>query len=183
MIAMQYNIVLPSDYDMSIIVNRIRENGNKTDGFTNLKMKAYLLAEKSKYDNCENQYAPFYLWEKVDGMNQFLLGGPFNNIIHSFGRPVVHNWVVLHEYVVKCASARYAAVQTVPLASLFDCETLLAYERKHFENCINNPATAAYITAYNPYCWELCRFHMASDFEALAEDMRAGLIYDVYHIS
>ena len=55
MIAMQYAIDLPSDYDMEIIRRRVRENGDKTDGFPGLEMKAYLIAEKGKYGNTRNQ--------------------------------------------------------------------------------------------------------------------------------
>ena len=45
MLAMQYNITLPNDYDMGIIRKRVENSGNKTDGFEELKMKAYLVAE------------------------------------------------------------------------------------------------------------------------------------------
>lgn len=47
---------------MGIICNRVRNNGNKTDGFQDLLMKAYLIAEKDKHRNIQNEYAPFYLW-------------------------------------------------------------------------------------------------------------------------
>lgn len=39
MIASQYKIVLPSDYDMGIIRQRVKVNGHKTDGFYGLKFK------------------------------------------------------------------------------------------------------------------------------------------------
>jgi Domain of unknown function (DUF4865) len=52
---------------MGIIRDRILNNGSKTDGFPSLNMKAYLVAEKSKYNNYENQYAPFYLWDNGQG--------------------------------------------------------------------------------------------------------------------
>lgn len=31
--SMQYKITLPNDYDMTIIRERVRKNGAKTDGF------------------------------------------------------------------------------------------------------------------------------------------------------
>jgi hypothetical protein len=43
---MQYNIKLPSDYDMNIIKDKVKNNGFKTDCFRDLLMKAYLIAEK-----------------------------------------------------------------------------------------------------------------------------------------
>lgn len=46
MLATQYKIILPSDYDMNIIKERVRKNGPKTDGFPGLKFKLYLITEK-----------------------------------------------------------------------------------------------------------------------------------------
>ena len=43
---MQYKILLPDDYDMNIIRQRVSVNGYKTDGFQDLLFKAYLIAEK-----------------------------------------------------------------------------------------------------------------------------------------
>ena len=42
MLAMQYKIQLPDDFDMNLIRQRVRENGTKTDGFQDLIFKAYL---------------------------------------------------------------------------------------------------------------------------------------------
>lgn len=71
MIGMQYKITLPGDYNMEIIKNRIRENGYKTDGFKDLLFKCYLIQEKN-LDSFENTYAPLYLWNHSEGMNQFI---------------------------------------------------------------------------------------------------------------
>jgi len=183
MIAMQYNIVLPSDYDMNIIKNRIRDNGYKTDGFLDLKMKAYLVAEKNKYSNYENQYAPFYLWAKEDGMNHFLLDGYFNNILNSFGWMQVHNWVVLNEQTKKVVKPQYATVETVSIPAFADFAAIRDNEKANFTNWITNDSTTAYITAYNPLTWELCRYHISTDLEVLKETTKSCLIYDVHHIS
>lgn len=183
MIAMQYNIVLPNDYDMEIIKKRSRDNGHKTDGFPDLAMKAYLIAEKGKYNNYENQYAPFYLWEKEEGMNQFLLGGFFNNILNSFGWQKVHNWMVLHAQVRKSFEPQYAVVHTVPIPIFADFAALCDDEAKNHNDCIADPSTTASITAYNPLTWELCHYHMATDLEKLKSTTIGNLIYDVYHIS
>ena len=46
MIAMQYSLVLPANYDMGIVERRIAERGHFTDGFSGLAFKAYLHAKK-----------------------------------------------------------------------------------------------------------------------------------------
>lgn len=48
MIAMQYKILLPDDYDMNSIRQRVVNNGSKTDGFQDLLFKAYLITERNK---------------------------------------------------------------------------------------------------------------------------------------
>lgn len=183
MIAMQYNIVLPSDYDMEIIKKRTRDNGNKTDGFIDLAMKAYLIAEKSKYNNYENQYAPFYLWENEDGMNHFLLDGYFSNILNSFGWTKVNNWIVLHEQVKKSTEQQYATIQKITIPAFSDFTAMCDNEKENFTSWIADNATTAYITAYNPFTWELCHYHMSTDIEMLIKVANNSLIYDVHHIS
>ena len=85
MLAMQYKIQLPDDFDMNLIRQRVRENGTKTDGFQDLIFKAYLSSTKGQHDVQANQYAPLYLWGGVDGMNQFIWQGFYDNILKSFG--------------------------------------------------------------------------------------------------
>ena len=85
MIASQYKITLPSDYNMGIIKERIKQNGSKTDGFYALKFKFYLIAEKGEFNNPSNIYAPFYIWNTSEGLNKFLFEGAYDNIINSFG--------------------------------------------------------------------------------------------------
>lgn len=183
MITMQYNVTLPTDYDMNIIRKRVQDSGSKTDGFQDLKMKAYLIAEKGKYSNFENQYAPFYLWDKAEGMNQFLLGGPFNNIINSFGRPKVNNWFVLCECVKKIPEPQYAAIQIAYVPTVQNVSLLLEKEKQNFIERIADLSTTAYIISYNPLKWEICCFYMSTDLSLLQEFEKDSLIYDVHHIS
>ncbi len=183
MISMQYNIVLPGDYNMDTIKKRVKDNGSKTDGFPDLKMKAYLIAEKNKYGNYENQYAPFYLWRKEDGMNKFLLDGYFNNILHSFGWTKVKSWIVMHEYVKAAFEFQYAVIQRLPVTEFTDITAMCNDEKENFTEWIEKTATTAYITAYNPSSWEVCRFHMTADIELLKKVAEGSLIYDVHHVS
>lgn len=80
MIAMQYKILLPDDYDMDVIKKRVALNGQKTDGFQDLIFKAYLISETN-----HKEYSPLYLWKDHGGMNQFIFNGFYDNILDSFG--------------------------------------------------------------------------------------------------
>ena len=50
MLAMQYKIQLPDDFDMNLYSAAVRDNGTKTDGFQNLTFKTYLISTKGEHD-------------------------------------------------------------------------------------------------------------------------------------
>lgn len=95
MLAMQYSFTLPADYDMRIIRRRIADKGHLLDDFPGLAFKAYLYAlrDDDALPGADNQYAPFYLWRHVEGMNAFLGDAGFAGLCRDFGRPPVRTWV------------------------------------------------------------------------------------------
>ncbi|MFM9447963.1 DUF4865 family protein [Streptomyces acidiscabies] len=90
--AMQYELTLPADYDMSIVHARVARAGHLLDDWQGLGLKAYLLRERGADGSPVNQYAPFYLWHTARGMNRFLWGGAFQRLSDDFGRPAVRQW-------------------------------------------------------------------------------------------
>ncbi|MCH0562358.1 MULTISPECIES: DUF4865 family protein [unclassified Streptomyces] len=93
--AMQYELTLPADYDMGIVRSRVARAGHLTDDWEGLGLKAYLIRERGLHGSPVNQYAPFYLWNTVEGMNTFLWGGGFQGLCDDFGRPGVQQWTGL----------------------------------------------------------------------------------------
>ncbi|MEV6755174.1 DUF4865 family protein [Streptomyces sp. NPDC051214] len=93
--AMQYEITLPADYDMTVIRNRVASKGHLLDNYPGLGTKAYLIRERGVDGSPVNQYAPFYLWNTPAGMNSFLWGPGFQGIVDDFGRPEVQHWTGL----------------------------------------------------------------------------------------
>jgi len=91
-LAMQYVIGLPADYDMGIIRHRVATRGAAMDAFPGLGLKAYGIRERGIADAPANEYAPFYLWRTLTGMNAFLWGDGFAGICRDFGRPEVRQW-------------------------------------------------------------------------------------------
>lgn len=183
MISMQYNIKLPSDYDMDIIKNRVRDNGFKTDGFQDLEMKAYLIAEKGKHGNKYNEYAPFYLWRDTEGLNQFLLGGPFNNILNSFGWTNVSTWQVMHSELKKSEDIQYAMIKKTHIKPCDDFNVFVKEKTENFTLTIKTSDVTANIIAYNPTTWEVCEFLMSKDLEKLKRSANDSLIYKLHHLS
>ncbi|QWA11126.1 DUF4865 family protein [Sodalis ligni] len=97
MIAMQYRFTLPADYDMSIIEQRIHDNGARLDNYPGLVFKTYLYARRGGVspDGKENRYAPLYVWRDGTAMTGFLQSDAFEKLIRDFGWPVIECWTVI----------------------------------------------------------------------------------------
>jgi hypothetical protein len=120
MIGMQYSFVLPGDYDMRIIDRRISERGRLIDEFPNLLFKAYLSARKSGAAS-ENLYAPIYVWERSEGLNDFICGPNFVGLVQSFGWPTVKQWSVWNCRISdRIKSAEYATREIIPITPYTD---------------------------------------------------------------
>lgn len=203
MIAMQYSLVLPADYDMSIIDRRIAERGHLTDGFPGLAFKAYLLARKGRTPGTttatDNVYAPFYLWHSVEGMNAFLCGPGFRGLTQSFGWPQVRTWSVWHaesaqeigaaryvaRYTARFAArfaARYAVRETATIAPHADLAELQRVETERCRELRSRSGVLAAVAAFDPMQWSLVRFQLLRD---MPEDLSSAqtCVYEVGHVS
>ena len=177
MLAMQYRFVLPADYDMGIVDQRVATRGHMTDGFPGLLFKAYLIARKSD-GRPDNEYAPFYVWKSVEGMNAFLTGGGFAGVSQAFGWPSVKQWVVWESALGEdAAGARFATEEIVPISTHAPLETLRAEElaraRSEFAHA------QAWAVGFEPTTWTLVRFALWTERPA-----RPGAAaYEVAHVS
>jgi hypothetical protein len=113
--AMQYELTLPADYDMGVIRARVARLGRLLDDWDGLGFKAYLARERGLRGSPVNQYAPFYLWNTVDGMNAFLWSGGFQGLSDDFGRPSVRQWTGLAYEEGGGAQARFAVLRRQPV--------------------------------------------------------------------
>lgn len=175
MVAMQYKIHLPSDYDMQIIRKRVADNGNKTDGFQGLHFKCYLIQEKS-VDGFENTYAPLYLWKDSAGMNQFLFSGYYDNIIKSFGWQKVHIGVPLFlDLKDDFAESKYVSEEKKSITPQISLTG--------FEDSIAEPSQRDYIgrvCIYNPDEWNYSQFYF---YKTRPEGVGNQNCYQILHIS
>lgn len=94
MIAMQYEISLPADYDMEIVRERVRTRGHALDALSGLAFKAYLARRRANGEG-RNEYAPLYLWRDAAAMTAFLSSSGFRGLSGDFGRPSVRQWLAI----------------------------------------------------------------------------------------
>lgn len=178
MIATQYKIILPSDYDMNIIKERVRNNGHKTDGFDELKFKLYLITEKGIHHNLQNSYCPLYLWKNSNGLNKFLFNGFYDNILKSFGWQRVNVGIPLIDTTTsKIKKNNYLYHIT---HEIHPQESLINLTDQIVENIPIIPDTE-YVVIYNPDKWEYDVFYFLNDVNSLKE--MSGVIYQILHIS
>ncbi|UWP78702.1 DUF4865 family protein [Dactylosporangium fulvum] len=171
---MQYELTLPTDYDMRIIRHRVQTKGHALDERAGLGLKAYLIREAGVDGSPVNQYAPFYLWHAVPAMAHFLVGGGgFQNIVRDFGRPPVSHWTGLRMVTGSArSSAPRAASRRVAdySESAADLTALAGHPGLH---------TAA--VAFDPRDWRLVRFALWRD--EVPADEPATERYEVLHLS
>lgn len=181
MYAMQYEITLPADYDMAIIRNRIATRGYRTDDFAGLGIKAYCVRERGVAGSPVNQYAPFYLWHTVGGMNRFLWGGGgFQGIVRDFGRPVVRTWTGagFAPGPSRQADPVCAVRQIVLLPADIDPIDVARDELSELDRRAGFGGVVATAFGINPTLWELVRFTLCAADVALD-----GVRYQVLHQS
>lgn len=178
MIATQYKIILPSDYDMNIIKDRVKNNGYKTDGFENLKFKLYLITEKGTNESLQNSYCPLYLWKDSDGLNKFLFDGFYDNIITSFGWQKVNVGIPLIDtttYRIKDSKYLFEVTREIqPQESLNNLKNKI-------EKDIPTVGDTEYVVIYNPDKWKYNVFFFIDNLRDIKSE--EGIIYDILHIS
>jgi hypothetical protein len=183
MIAMQYNLTLPADYDMSIVDRRIRDKGPLLDGYPNLLFKAYLRAIKGDLGSRDNLYAPFYVWDRAEGASSFLCGPGFQAIIRDFGRPSVNTWIVWKASVGEgVREARFATREIMPIASHDPLDGIQQSECDVATDEVNTRGRLASVVGFEPTTWSRVRFKLWSTPPEAA--LTAGTqVYQIGHVS
>lgn len=175
MIAIQYSFVLPADYDMAIIRERIATKGPLLDQLPGLAFKAYLHAEQP-----EHSYAPFYLWHDEEAMHGFLNGPAFAGVAQAFGWPSVQTWTPWHASVTaNVRQARYATRGVQMIAPYSDLTSLREQQEEAARGMLARGALAVVI-GFEPVNWSLVRLCLWHE----APVMQAGEhLYHAGHIS
>ena len=178
MIATQYKIILPSNYDMNIIKDRVKNNGHKTDGFEDLKVKLYLITEKGENNNLQNSYCPLYIWKDSKGLNKFLFDGFYDNIITSFGWQKVNVGILLIDTTTRdFKNIKYIFEVTKEITPKESLKNL----KDEIEKDMLKLYDVEYVVIYNPDKWKYSIFYFIEDLSKVKAEK--GMIYNVLHIS
>jgi heme-degrading monooxygenase HmoA len=168
MIAMQYRFVLPADYDMGIIRERIASRGPALDHLPGLLFKAYLHGTAP-----ENSYAPFYLWRDEQAMHDFLNGPAFAGVAKAFGWPSVRTWTPWHAAVGDdIRQARHATLSSEAIAPYSPLAELRARE----EDWARRQGALAVVVGFEPVTWTITRLCLWRDPPAVAAHERHYLV-------
>ncbi|MFF5306767.1 DUF4865 family protein [Streptomyces sp. NPDC013161] len=179
--AMQYELTLPADYDTGIIRSRVARVGQLLDDWDGLGLKTFLLRERGVHGSPVNQYAPFYLWNTVEGMNRFLWGGAFQGLVNDFGRPEVSQWTGLAYEEGGAAGSpaavavrrRQRIVEGVELAAVM--EDAVGETRR----LAGEDGAVLAAAAVDPHSWEIVHFSLWEHETPKAE----GDVFQVLRLS
>ncbi|MEU8733762.1 DUF4865 family protein [Streptomyces tendae] len=180
--AMQYSFTLPADYPMEVIRERVARTGHLLDEWPGLGLKAYLIREREKDGSPVNQYAPFYLWHTVEGMNSFLWGGAFQRPTDDFGRPAVQQWTGLayEEGGAAGSPARVAVLRRQRVPEGVPLSKVAADAVRETGRLATGDGALLAAAVVDTRRWETVHFSLhAGD----APDGAAGEVFRVLHLS
>ncbi|MGW3307759.1 DUF4865 family protein [Streptomyces sp. NPDC001073] len=179
--AMQYELTLPADYDMGIVRGRVARVGHLLDDWDGLGFKTYLLRERGLHGSPVNQYAPFYLWNTVEGMNRFLWGGAFQGLVNDFGRPEVLGWsgLAYEEGGAAGSPATVAVRRRQPIAEGVELAAVMEDAVGETRRLAGEDGVVLAAAAVDPHRWELVHFSLWAHDTPKAE----GDVFQVLHLS
>lgn len=175
MIAMQYSIALPADYDMARIRRRIADKGPLLDTLPGLRFKAYLVADRGDplLPGRQNLYAPFYLWRDAAAMHAFLAGPAFAALCEAFGRPAVQSWMIGTAWTsAALRTTRYATRELEAASPAFGDDPDDAHTP--------DDRVLATVSGYEPQGWTRLRFRL---WRGLPPADDGAQRYAVHHLS
>ena len=154
MLAMQYSIQLPEDYDLQLIHERVAQRSKLFDSLPGMSHKAYLLDEADKI------YAPFYIWSDVEEAQKFLFDDLFTGVIRAFRRPRVRTWFTLAKGAGASKNTPLIAVKEIdiiPPESVLE-DVVKAERAEHAALLADYPQACFRCVAFDADRWEIVRY-------------------------
>jgi len=178
-LAMQYSIQLPVNYDVEKIRDRVHMRSKLFDAHAGLVHKSFLYNEKDRI------YAPFYIWKDVIEAQKFLLDDLFKGVIAAFDRCRVRSWFVVHTvYGDRTIQPAYALREIDVIAPEEKLDNFLRQEQEAQKELLANPNLYMQMVAIDADRWEILRFSLWRDKESAPRSFSDAFIsYDVLHVS
>jgi hypothetical protein len=179
--AMQYELTLPADYDMGVVRARVARVGHLLDDWAGLGFKTYLMRERGVHGSPVNQYAPFYLWNTMEGMNSFLWGGAFQRLSDDFGRPTVQQWTGLayEEGGAASSPARWAVRRREPVPDGVVLSEVMEDPVAEVRRLAREDGAVLAAAAVDSRRWEIVHFSLWDHDTPTAD----GDVFEVLHLS
>jgi hypothetical protein len=179
--ALQYELTLPADYDMGIIRGRVARVGHLLDDWKGLGIKTYLVRERGVNGSPVNQYAPFYLWNSMEGMNTFLWGGAFQGLSNDFGRPSARLWsgLAYEDGGAAGSSPRFAVRRRHVVADGVELAAVMGEAVDEVARLAGEHGAVLAAAAVDTSRWELVHFSLWEHDMPKAE----GDVFEVLHMS
>lgn len=175
MLAMQYSVKLPTEYDLNKINERVAHRGPKFQGRSGLMHKFYL------YEREEHLYAPLYIWENTQAAQDFLMDSLFGDVVQDFGRPRVRSWQILE--------FNYGSSQIEPVKMTAEVDKVCSdkplldiksNEEIHHQEMLKQDGLFAHLVLLDPDRWEISRCSLWSFKEKkVSSDSDCIYEYDV----
>lgn len=179
MLAMQYTIQLPTNYDTKAIHKRVNARSSLFDAHEGLAHKSFLYNDKDKI------YAPFYIWKDVGSARNFLLDDLFKGVVDTFSRPRARSWLVMHSCYgnreITPTFARREADIVPPEEPLAD---YVQRDLKIQEELQQHPDLYMHILAVDSDRWEMSHYSLWKDKDSATKPASDSYVtYDVLHVS
>ena len=179
MLAMQYSIQLPSNYDGARIKERVNKRKKLFDKHNGLVHKSFL------YSSEENIYAPFYVWKDAVEARKFLIDDLFHGVIEDFSRQRVRSWFVLDlEYGNRSLKPKFARREVDIIPDEVKLELHLRKDKEVMSGSLSDPNLYMYLIALDADRWEILHYSLWKDKASAAKPNNdSHLNYEVLHVS
>lgn len=179
MLAMQYSIPLPNNFNAEQIRARVEERRLLFDAHEGLVHKSFI------YNQEDHLYAPFYIWEDVTKAQDFLLDQLFKGVIETFNRQRVRSWFVFSlKYNTTDFEPEHAQSETDPVPTEAHLDKLIEREREVQEELMQNKDVYMHALALDADRWEILRFSLWRNKSSAPKPAADVYIpYEVLHVS
>jgi len=179
MLAMQYSIQLPANFEPGQIRARVQARSKLFDAHRGLVHKAFLFNEEDKL------YAPFYVWRDAVEARDFLMNDLFRGVVEAFNRHRVRSWIVPDmAWGNRDIAPQYAVREIDVIPSEVPLDRYLAAERKVQAALLANKGLYLHLVAVDADRWEILRYSLWKDRSAAPKPASdCTQTYEVLHVS